>query len=191
MRAPLALLAVSVVASIAATLPQGGSDLLVFTLPCVVAALYLLFRDWLGVWQGGADAKARKNWVVVDGSNVMFWRDNKPSLATVQEVLAALERKGLSVGIVFDANVGHRLWRRYKDDRDIARMLGLPIANVLVVPKGTPADPAILKTAADLGARIVSNDRFRDWAEDNPMVTVPENMIRGGYRDGKLWLDRV
>ena len=43
--------------------------------------------------------------------------------------------------------------------------------------------------ARDLGARIVSNDRYRDWAADHPEVATPGHLVRGGYREGALWLD--
>jgi len=59
----------------------------------------------------------------------------------------------------------------------------------MVVPKGAPADPAILSAAQDTGARVVSNDRFRDWSDDFPEVRAPGFLIRGGYRSGELWLD--
>ena len=35
----------------------------------------------------------------------------------------------------------------------------------------------------------VTNDRFRDWADVHPEVREPGHLIRGGYRDGVLWLD--
>jgi hypothetical protein len=35
----------------------------------------------------------------------------------------------------------------------------------------------------------VTNDRFRDWAEDFPDVAATAALIRGGYREGRLWLD--
>jgi hypothetical protein len=46
-----------------------------------------------------------------------------------------------------------------------------------------------LAAAADLGARVVTNDRYRDWVEQHPEVTEPGHLIRGGYKAGKLWLD--
>ena len=58
----------------------------------------------------------------------------------------------------------------------------------MVVSKGTPADPTILAAARDLGAQIVTNDRFRDWAEAHPEVTEAGHLVRGGYPSGKLWL---
>lgn len=36
---------------------------------------------------------------------------------------------------------------------------------------------------------MVSNDRYRDWAGEYPELTRPGQLIRGGYRDGALWLD--
>ena len=59
----------------------------------------------------------------------------------------------------------------------------------MVVDKGNPADPILLSAARDLGARVVSNDRFRDWRENHPELGNPGHLIRGGYRDGRLWLD--
>jgi Zc3h12a-like Ribonuclease NYN domain len=60
---------------------------------------------------------------------------------------------------------------------------------VTVVPKGSPADPAILAAARKLAAPIVTNDQYRDWVEQYPEVLTPGHRIRGGYRDGVLWLD--
>lgn len=39
-----------------------------------------------------------------------------------------------------------------------------------------------------MGARIVTNDRYRDWAEAHPEIATPGHLIRGGWREGKLWL---
>ena len=58
----------------------------------------------------------------------------------------------------------------------------------MVVNKGTPADATILAAARDLGARIVSNDRYRDWLDQHPEVDRPGALIRGGFEDGALWL---
>ena len=47
----------------------------------------------------------------------------------------------------------------------------------------------ILAAARDLGAKIVTNDRFRDWADQHPEVHRPGHLIRGGYASGRIWLD--
>ena len=127
--------------------------------------------------------------ILVDGSNVMHWKDDVAQIATVRAVIDALSARGFHPGVIFDANVGYKIGNRYQDDAELALVLGLPEDRVLVVPKGTPADPYLLQTARDLGARVVTNDRYRDWSEAHPEVRTPGYLIRGGFRDGSLWLD--
>lgn len=126
--------------------------------------------------------------VVIDGSNVMHWDGQVPRLKTLRAVIAELQGQGYQPGIVFDANAGYKLADRYLDDRDFAKLLNLPGDRVLVVAKGKPADPTILAAARDLGANIISNDRFRDWVGDFPEVTTPGCLCKGGFRNGQLWL---
>jgi hypothetical protein len=73
---------------------------------------------------------------------------------------------------------------QYLRPEKLAKKLGLRQGQVLVAPKGTPADPLLLEEAARLGVRIVTNDRFRDWAEDYPITRDPERFVRGRVRDG-------
>jgi hypothetical protein len=167
---------------ISLTLP-GYGDLLMLAGPMLLASLWLLLRRRLGQAEG-----AKPNWVVVDGSNVMHWQDGVPQIATVRAVVEKLKAAGYTPGVVFDANAGYKLVGKYKHDTALGKMLGLPGDRVMVVPKGTPADPMILESARSLGARVVSNDRYRDWAETHPEVTTPGHVIAGGYRDGQLWL---
>jgi hypothetical protein len=134
---------------------------------------------------------AAETWVLVDGSNVMHWQDNTPQLAPVRAVVEELRAQGYVPGVVFDANAGWKLMGRYLHDGDFARLLGLERRQVLVVAKGTPADPFLLQTAREFDARIVTNDRFRDWAEAHPQVREPGFLIRGGMQDGKVWLKGV
>jgi rRNA-processing protein FCF1 len=126
--------------------------------------------------------------IVVDGSNVMHWKDNTAQLATLQEVLRALEVRGYTPGVVFDANAGYKISGSYRHDFAFGRLLGLPQDRVMVVNKGEPADPVVLAAAREHGVRVVSNDRFRDWAKDFPEVADPAHFLRGGYREGVLWL---
>lgn len=85
--------------------------------------------------------------ILVDGSNVMHWRDNIPDIEPVREVIASLKTKGFTPGVVFDANVGYKLEGRYRNHYRLARRIGLPPEQVMVVPKGEPADPMILRAA--------------------------------------------
>lgn len=118
----------------------------------------------------------------------MHWRENAPDLGVVQEVVRAVAGQGFVPGVVFDANAGWKLFGRYLHDGEFARLLGLERRQVMVVPKGTPADPFLLQTAREFGAKIVTNDRFRDWAEAHPEVRQQGVLVRGGIREGQLWL---
>ncbi|MBL9053706.1 MAG: hypothetical protein JNN02_08245 [Tabrizicola sp.] len=129
--------------------------------------------------------------VLIDGSNVIHWQDNTPQLAPLLQVVNTLSRQGLKPGVVFDANIGYKLSGAFMGERDLSRMLSLPSDQILVVPKGTQADPFLLETARDLNARIVTNDRYRDWVERYPDVVRPERLIRGEMRDGRVKLAEV
>ena len=157
----------------------------------VVASLLL----WLaGLWRGGWSLPHRRTrpeprWIVVDGSNVMHWADNAPMLGVVASVLADLKGRGFYPLIWFDANVGYKVEGRYIGPDRLARHLRLDPRQVSVAPRGTPADPLLLTDAQRLNARIVTNDRFRDWAESHPRVAEPGFLIRGGWRLGRVTLD--
>ncbi|SFJ01047.1 NYN domain-containing protein [Jannaschia pohangensis] len=133
--------------------------------------------------------KGPVKWAVLDGSNVMHWREGTPSLQPVQDVLSHLHARGYTAGVVFDANAGYKLMGKYRHDGSLARTLDLPKERVMVVNKGEPADPMILTAARDMGAVVITNDRFRDWAEQFPEVRKRGHLVRGGYRDAVLWLD--
>ena len=90
---------------------------------------------------------------------------------------------------MFDANAGYLLIGKYQHDKALARVLGLPTDRVMVVPKGTPADPMILRAARDYGAPVVSNDRFKDWAKDFPEVKTKGHLITGRLEPKRVVLD--
>ena len=205
MIAPLILLLLSLGGVAVAFLLPGASDLMLLAGPMALASLYLLVTA-----PGRRKAAARQGesapapvppwrwikrrakppeWVVIDGSNVMHWIDETPRIEAVRAVVAHLEGLGYTPGVMFDANAGYKLAGRYQRDRDFARELGLPRDRIMVVPKGTDADLFILTAARDLGARVVTEDRYRDWAADFPEIKTPGFLIRGEYRDGELWLD--
>jgi hypothetical protein len=160
-----------------------GPDL---ALLCAVMALVVLARTWLA-----RDIRkvCPQPPLVIDGSNVMYWHGNTPDLDTVRAVVAMVQKAGFLPGVMFDANAGWLLEDRYLHDHDFAKRLGLHPDQVMVVPKGVQADGYILQAARDSGARVVTNDRFRDWAAPYPEVATAGHIIRGGYREGALWLD--
>lgn len=184
MRVPAILFVVSIAGvGVALSLPD-LSDLLLLALPCAVAALWLLVQAWRG-----RDDGRKPEWILVDGSNVMHWKDNTPRLETVREAVDHLKALGFAPGVVFDANVGYLVAGRYQHDGALSKALGLPEDQVMVVAKGTQADPILLAAAGDLKARIVTNDRYRDWADAHPEVARPGFLVKGGYRDGSIWVD--
>lgn len=136
-----------------------------------------------------ARPRRRRVEVLVDGSNVMHWQDNAPQLASLQLVVSELTAKGYTPGVIFDANAGYKLFGQYRDDFYMARCLGLPAEQVLVVPKGQPADRFLLELSRRRQAPIVTRDRYRDWAEAFPEVDEPGRLIQGGFREGRPWID--
>jgi len=184
MRAPLILLLMSLLGMAAA---WSVPDLALLAGLSALASLILLGLAWGKARK--AQAGPAKPWIVVDGSNVMYWNDNTPKIETVRAVVERLVSLGYAPGVMFDANAGYLLGGRYMHDGAMGKALGLPMDRVMVVPKGVPADPYILTAARDLGVRIVTNDRYRDWAGDHPEVAEVGHLVKGGYRDGKLWLD--
>jgi Zc3h12a-like Ribonuclease NYN domain len=152
----------------------------------LLGAAFLLQRLWRKV--PPRPRPVPETWLLIDGSNVMHWVDNTPSLEPVQTVIDHLKGLGYVPGVVFDANAGWKLFGHYVDDRDFAKVLRIEREQVLVVPKGTQADPYLLQTARDFGVRIISNDRFRDWSADYPEVAAPGFLIPGSLVGGKLQL---
>jgi hypothetical protein len=133
--------------------------------------------------------RARRPAVLVDGSNVMYWRNGVADIGTVRQVVRRLENDGFRPGVMFDANAGYLLFGKYTHDQAFAKHLRLPDDRIMVVPKGTQADDKLLTAAADLNASIVTNDRFRDWADEYPFVTEKGRLIKGRFRGNKLHLD--
>jgi Zc3h12a-like Ribonuclease NYN domain len=130
--------------------------------------------------------------VLIDGSNVMHWKDERPDIHPVRATVALLHSRGQVPGVIFDANAGYKLSGRYMGEKDLGKLLGLPADQIFVVPKGTQADPYLLTAAREYGVRVVTRDRFRDWAAEFPEVTTPGFLLRGGYRDtGAFWLDET
>lgn len=123
--------------------------------------------------------RRRSNWIVVDGSNVLHWERDTPDIQSLLHVLGALKSEGFVPVVWFDANVGYLISDRYLGPRPLAAALGLPVKHVFVASKGTPADPLLLVGARKLKARVVTNDRFRDWVDDFPEIQNPGFLVRG------------
>lgn len=126
---------------------------------------------------------------VIDGSNLLYWKDNSLSLDPVREAVQLLKAAGYRPYVIFDANAGYLVENRYLNGRNFAKRLGLSVSQTLVAPRGQPADPLILAFARDSGGIVISRDRFRDWAEAFPAETAPGRVVSGGYRGGRFRLN--
>lgn len=210
MKTPAILLLFSIVLCFLGFSFPAWSDLLLLAVPMALASVILLAFFWGRSRAANAQQKPKPikhnrpnrpkrpkktrarpkgkktKWVIVDGSNVMYWRDGKPSIEPVREVLAILDKHGFTAGVMFDSNAGYLLNDNYQQDHVFSKQLGLPEERIMVVPSGTPADPYILAAAMDFDAKIVTNDRFRDWADEYPEVTEPGFLVTGQYRKGNL-----
>jgi hypothetical protein len=178
---PYLLFVVFSLASLAALVLPGQSDWLLLTLPAALAGLWLALRSRT---RGRAGRP-----VIIDGSNVMHWKDGEPGLDPVREVIRQLRAAGYEPGVVFDANAGYKLEGRYLHDGAFGKRLNLARRNVMIVPRNTPADPLILTAARDYGAPVVTCDRFRDWRADFPEIATPGFLIAGRYEGRQLVLD--
>lgn len=180
----LAIFIFSISAVFASFLTPALSNFFMLAAPVAIASMIIaLSNEHLRRIQ-----QLRDNRVVIDGSNVMHWHKGKPKIETVRQVVRELRNQGFSPGVVFDANAGHVLTGEYRDENYFRRVLGLERDCIMVVEKGTPADPVILQAAQKCQGRVVSNDRFRDWVKDHPELEEDGYVIRGGFRSGKLWL---
>lgn len=168
---PLILLAASLAGAGASVLVWGPSvsGPLALSVLSAAAALVLVLRR----------PRRAANWIVVDGSNVLHWDRETPDIQSVRYVLGALKSEGFEPLVWFDANAGYLICGKYLGPVALARMLELPARQVMIAPKGTPADPLLLDAARKLGARVVTNDRYRDWAEEFPQIREAGFLIRG------------
>ena len=131
------------------------------------------------------EAKPPQNAIVVDGSNVMYW-GKEPSAHVLATVLRALENKGYTPIVFFDANVGYVLGDSYYNESQLALMIGTPATNICVVSKGVVADGAILAFASDHTLRIVTNDQYRDWRVQFPHAGKKGQLVRGVWKEGAV-----
>ena len=107
----------------------------------------------------GDERESRR--VLVDASNVAHATEGgEARLANIELVQAKLREEGFEPIIVADAALRHQIDRRADYERLIDD------GGVHQAPAGTDADFFILSFAREMGARILTNDRFRDRAEE-------------------------
>ena len=109
--------------------------------------------------------------VLIDGSNVAHSSEGeKARLANILVVADKLREEGMEPIIVADAALRHQI-----DDRGAYEKL-VDDGKIKQAPAGTDADYFILSFARELGASVLSNDRYRDRIAKYPEVE--ERIIR-------------
>lgn len=121
--------------------------------------------------QPAPEREQASNIVLVDGSNVAHSIEGEPPhVANIIAVRDKLREEGFEPIIVADAALRHQI-----DDQARYEKL-IEDGQVRQAPAGTDADYFILSFARELGAGIVSNDRFRDRIKQFPEAR--ERVIR-------------
>ena len=117
--------------------------------------------------------------VVIDGANVAYEERSaggKPKLSNLLKVKRELEERGFEAVIIVDASLKYGI-----DDQAQLETL-IRSQQVRQVPAGTDADYFIIQFADQLDARVVTNDRYKGYAEQYPWVMqrrMPYMIVKG------------
>lgn len=152
----------------------------------ILGVVLLLVFLWL---QRGPrpTVQPKRRQIAVDGTNVLFWRDEMAQLATLQIVLKRLRHDGFDPVVFLDASSRHHIGDKSLNERKFAQVLGLNQNRIMVVPKGTEADGFILEYAGQQKLAVVSNDRFRD----RPVEARNVRLVKGHFQGNKLVLKNL
>lgn len=117
--------------------------------------------------------------IVIDGSNVAHEEETAEGKAKIESLLTAIEAVGKQYGrvvTIVDAAL------RYQID-DPGRLEDLLHSQTVhQAPADTPADYFVLRTADQLNADVLSNDKFRQYHERWPWIEhrrIPYMVING------------
>ena len=120
-----------------------------------------------------------KEAIVIDGANVAYEERSaggRPKLSNLLKVRCELEERGFEAIILVDASLKYDI-----DDQAQLQSL-IASQQVRQVPAGTDADFFIIQLAEQVNARIVTNDRYKDYAERFPWIQerrLPYMIVKG------------
>lgn len=121
--------------------------------------------------------------VLVDASNVAHATEGgEARLANITLVQSRLREDGFEPLVVADAALRHQI------DDQVAYEKMVDDGVVHQAPAGTDADYFILSFAREMDAHILTNDRFRDRAEE--FAAERERIIRFMIVDGEVVFER-
>jgi hypothetical protein len=117
--------------------------------------------------------------VIIDGANVAYEEKSaggKPKLSNLLKVRGELEGRGLEAVIIVDASLKYDI-----DDQSQLETM-IRSQQVRQVPAGTDADYFIIQFADQFNARVVTNDRYKDYLDQYPWITdrrLPYMIVEG------------
>jgi hypothetical protein len=121
--------------------------------------------------------------VIIDGSNVAHSTEGeKAALENIRVVRAKLIEEGYEPVVLADAALRHQI----DDEPGFERLV--ENGTIKQAPAGTDADYFILSFARELGANIVSNDRFKDRVQAFPEIK--KRVIRYMIVNGEVVFER-
>jgi hypothetical protein len=126
--------------------------------------------------------------VVVDGSNLATEGRSEPSLAQLEDVVAAFksEFKNAEIIVVADASFGHRIAvgerARFRDAEAHQEIVTPPAG---AIGRG---DAFILKIADRIGAMVLSNDSFQEFHGEYPWLFEADRLMGGKPVPGVGWV---
>ena len=120
-----------------------------------------------------------KELVVIDGAYVAYEvksAGGKPKLSNLLKVQREMEERGFDTVIIVDASL------KYDIDDQTQMTALIESQHIRQVPAGTDADFFILDIADQHGARIVTNDQYRDYRDRYPWIQdrrLPYMIVKG------------
>jgi hypothetical protein len=118
--------------------------------------------------------------VVIDGLNVFFASRQSPKFENVLAIAADVIANDYDLYCVFDASTRYTV-RDRQGSQHVKAYLHLleHFSNLFIeTTGGSCADEVILNLAEMYDARIISNDRYRDWINDFHFLTDRNRVIR-------------
>lgn len=128
------------------------------------------------------------NVVVVDGSNIATEGRTTPSLEQLDQAVRQYldEHPGANVTVVVDASFGHRIEPAERAAFEQAVAHG----ELVSPPAGAigRGDAFLLRIAERIGARVLSNDSFREFHEEHPWLFDEDRLVGGTPVPGVGWI---
>jgi len=126
--------------------------------------------------------------VVVDGSNIATEGRTTPSLDQLDQAVRQYleEHPGASVTVVVDASFGHRI----EPSERAAFEQAVAHGELVSPPAGAigRGDAFLLRIAERIGARVLSNDSFREFHAEHPWLFDEGRLVGGTPVPGVGWI---